>query len=126
MLKLNAKLANIEQGEKKTSGKFLGRLWEALHKFTDFDLESAEGGMILKDFLLSQLQISTASYGNRCLDKISLWIICCNWLRWYIMVENIRRKIRDKKEPGERLKPQQWLLDLLLKHPEEKCPEEPG
>ena len=29
------------------------------------------------------------------------------------MVENIRRKIRGKKEPGKRLKPQQWLLDLL-------------
>ena len=54
MLKLNAKLANIEQGEKKTSGKFLGRLWEALHKFTDFDLESAEGGIILKDRFLTQ------------------------------------------------------------------------
>ena len=78
-----------------------------------------------RDFLLSQLQISTVSYGNRCLDQISLLIICCNCLRWYIMVENTRRKIRDKKEPGKRLKPQQWLLDLLLKQPEEKCPQAP-
>ena len=29
------------------------------------------------------------------------------------MVENTRRKIGGKKEPGKRLKPQQWLLDLL-------------
>ena len=29
------------------------------------------------------------------------------------MVENTRRKIGGKKEPGKRLKPQKWLLDLL-------------
>ena len=33
-----AKLADIEQGEKETPGKFLDRLWETLHKFTDVDL----------------------------------------------------------------------------------------
>ena len=32
-----AKLADIEQGEKETPGKFLDRLWEALHKFTVID-----------------------------------------------------------------------------------------
>ena len=42
-----------EQGEKETSGNFLDRLWEALHKFTDVDLESAEGGMILKEISYS-------------------------------------------------------------------------
>ena len=43
MLTLNyAKLADIEQGEKETPGKFLDRLQEALCKFTDVDLESAE------------------------------------------------------------------------------------
>ena len=47
-------MANIEQGEKETSGNFLDRLWEALHKFTDVDLESEEGGMILKDRFLTQ------------------------------------------------------------------------
>ena len=35
-----AKLNDIEQGEKETPGKFLYRLWEALHKFTDVDSES--------------------------------------------------------------------------------------
>ena len=34
------KLANIEQEEKEAPGKFLYRLWEALHKFTDVDSES--------------------------------------------------------------------------------------
>ena len=36
-----AKLADIEQGEKETPGKFLDRLRETLHKFTDVDPESA-------------------------------------------------------------------------------------
>ena len=54
MLRLYAKLADIKQEEKETPGKFLDRLWEALHRFTDVDLENAEGGMILKDRLLTQ------------------------------------------------------------------------
>ena len=37
-----AKLADIEQGEKETPGKFLDRLQEALCKFTDVDPERAE------------------------------------------------------------------------------------
>ena len=67
-----AKLADIEQGEKKTPDKFLDRLQEALWKFTDVDSESTEEAMILKiGFLLSQLQISAIIYENRCLDQIS-------------------------------------------------------
>ena len=54
MLRLYAKLADIKQEEKETPGKFLDRLWEALHRFTDVDLENAEGGMILKDRFLTQ------------------------------------------------------------------------
>ena len=37
-----AKLADIEQVEKETPGKFLDRLREALHKFTDIDPKCAE------------------------------------------------------------------------------------
>ena len=37
-----AKLADIEQEEKKTLGKFPDRLREALSKFTDIDLEITE------------------------------------------------------------------------------------
>ena len=49
-----AKLADIKQGEKETLSKFLDKLREALHKFTDVDPETAEGGMILKDIFLTQ------------------------------------------------------------------------
>ena len=37
-----AKLTDIEQGKKETPGKFLVRLWEALHKFTDIDTVQKE------------------------------------------------------------------------------------
>ena len=68
-----AKLADTEQGEKKSPEKFLDRLQEALHKFTDFDPKNTEEGIIWKiDFSLSQLQISAVSYENRLLDQISL------------------------------------------------------
>ena len=58
-----AKLANIEQEKKEAPGKFLDRLWEAIHRLTEIDSESEKGRVILKiDFSLSQLQISTVSY----------------------------------------------------------------
>ena len=57
------KLTSVEQEKKEVPGKFLYRLREALHKFTEIDPESEEGRMILNiDFSLSQLQISTISY----------------------------------------------------------------
>ena len=69
MLRLYAKLADIEQEEKETPGKFLNRPWESLHKFTDV----AEGVMILKDRFLTQLAPDIClSYENRHLDQISL------------------------------------------------------
>ena len=49
-----AKLINIEQEEKETPGKFLDRMREALHRFTEIDPESEEGRMILKDRFLTQ------------------------------------------------------------------------
>ena len=49
------KLANIEQEEKEAPGKFLDRLREALHRFTEIDPESEEGNVILKDRFLTQL-----------------------------------------------------------------------
>ena len=69
-------MADIEQGEKETPDKFLARLWEALYKFTDVDLESAEGGMILKDRFLAQSALDIChklrkqAYGpNQSLDR---------------------------------------------------------
>ena len=49
------KLANIEQEEMEAPGKFLDRLKEALHRFTEIDPESEEGKLILKDRFLTQL-----------------------------------------------------------------------
>ena len=48
------KLANIEQEEKDAPGKFLDRLREALHRFTEIDPKSEEGKVILKDRFLTQ------------------------------------------------------------------------
>ena len=48
------KLANIEQEEMDAPGKFLYRLREALHRFTEIDPKSEEGKVILKDRFLTQ------------------------------------------------------------------------
>ena len=47
-------MADIEQEEKEAPGKFLDRLREALHRFTEIDPESEEGKVILKDRFLTQ------------------------------------------------------------------------
>ena len=56
-----SKLADIEQEEKEAPSKFLDRLREALHRFTEIDSESEEGKVILKDRFITQLQISAIS-----------------------------------------------------------------
>ena len=43
------KLANIGQEEKEAPGKFLDRLREALHRFTEIDPKSEKGKVTLKD-----------------------------------------------------------------------------
>ena len=48
------KLGNIELEEKEAPGKFLDRLREALHRFTEIDPEIEEGKVILKDRFLTQ------------------------------------------------------------------------
>ena len=48
-------MANIEQEGKEAPGKFLDRLREALHRFTEMDPQSEEGTVILKDRFLTQL-----------------------------------------------------------------------
>ena len=50
-----AKLENIEQEKKEAPSKFLDKLWEALHRFTEIDPKSEEWRMILKDRFLTQL-----------------------------------------------------------------------
>ena len=114
-LRLNyAKLADIGQGEKKTPDKFLDRLQEALCKFTNVDPESTEEGMVLKvDFSLTQLKISAVSYKNRRLDQISLQKTVQLSQMVYHGKEYKEENRRKKKKPGQRPKPQQWLLDPL-------------
>ena len=77
MLRLYDKLANIEQGEKEAPGKFLYRLREALHRFTEIDPESEEGRVILKYRFLTQLapdirhKLLKQAYGrNQSLDNL--------------------------------------------------------
>ena len=54
VLSLYDKLANMEQEKKEALAKFLDRLREALHRFTEIDPESEEGKVILKDRFLTQ------------------------------------------------------------------------
>ena len=48
------KLANTEQEEKEAPGKFLDRLREALHRFTEIDPKGEGGKVILKVRFLTQ------------------------------------------------------------------------
>ena len=94
-----AKLADTEQGQKETPGKFLDRLQEALCKFTDIDPESAEGGMILKDRFLTFSApdihcklLKQVFRPNQSLEKL------LQMAQTDIMVENMRKKIGKKNQ----------------------------
>ena len=83
---------------------------EALHKFADIDLESAEGGMILKDRFLTQSapdncgELWKHAFGpNQSLDNLLQLAQTVYYGREY-EEENKR-----KKRPGIRLMPLQWL-----------------
>ena len=65
----HGKFADTEEEEKEAPGKFLGRLREALRRFTEIDPESEEGRVVLKDILLTHL----APDIRRKLLKTSLW-----------------------------------------------------
>ena len=76
--RLYVKLVNIEQEEKEAPGKFLDRLREALHRFTEIDPESEEGKMMLKDRFLTQSapdirrKLLKRAYGpNQSLDTLT-------------------------------------------------------
>ena len=72
------KLADIDQEETEAPGKFLDRLREALHRFTEIDPESEEGKMMLKDRFLTQSapdirrKLLKRAYGpNQSLDTLT-------------------------------------------------------
>ena len=77
-------------------------------KFNDVDPKSAEGEMTLKDRFITQSAPDTCrklrkqAFGpNQSLKN------CYSWHKWYIMVENMRRKRRGKK------KKERWWVSLL-------------
>ena len=110
-----AKSADIERGEKEMPGTFLDRLREAVRECTDIDLESSEGGTILKNRFVTHLasdifhKLLKQAFGpNQSLEKLLQLAQMVCYGRGY-EEENSKKK----KEPGKGLKPQQWLLDLL-------------
>ena len=107
--RLYAKLANIEQEEKEAPGKFLDRLREALRRFTEIDLESEGGRVILKDRFLTQSapdihrKLLKRAYGpNRSLDNLLQ-------LAQSFMVGNMRKRKKGKKRQRNSQKSSQWL-----------------
>ena len=101
-------MADIKQ-EKEAPGKFLDRLREALHRFTEIDPESEEGKVILKDRFLTQLasdircKLLKQAYGpNQSLDDLLQLAQTVYYGREYE-----EKKERQKKT--NRRKPSQWL-----------------
>ena len=100
-----AKLANIEQEEKEAPVKFLDRLREALHRFTEIDPESEEGRVTIKDRFFTQsapdicCKLLKQAYGpNQSLDNLLQLVQA-------IMAMNMRRRNKGTKRPRNRWKP---------------------
>ena len=117
------KLADIEQKEKEAPGKFLDRLSEALHRFTEINPKSGEGRVILKDRFLSQLapdiccKLLKQVYGpNQSLDNLLQ-------LAQSIMVENMRKR-KAEKDKGTGRSPCNGC-QKQLETAREKCPKGP-
>ena len=116
-------MADTEEGEKETPCKFLDGLWEALHKFTDVNLESAEGGMIL--FLTQPApdicpKLRKQAFGqNQSLEKPLQLAQTIHYGREY-EEENKRQKSTRQKTEAPTV-----AVRSALKQPEKKCPEGP-
>ena len=112
---------DIEQGEKETPGKFLDRLWEALHKFTD--LESAEGRMIL--FLTQPApdicpRLQKQAFGqNQSVEKLLQLAQTIYYGKEYEEENKRQKRTRQKTEVPT------MAVRSALKQPEKKCPEGP-
>ena len=103
-------MADIEQEGKEAPGKFLDRLREGLHRFTEIDPKSEEGKVILKDRFLTQSALDIRHkllkwvYGpNQSLDTL------LQLARQFIMVGNMRKRKKGKKRQRKRWKPSPWL-----------------
>ena len=108
-------MADIEQGEKETAGKFLDRLWEALHKFTDIDFKFlTQSALDICRKLLKQV------FGpNQSLEKLLQLAQTVYYGREYKKENKRQKRTRQKTEvPTMPVRP-------AVKLPEEKCPEGP-
>ena len=122
-----AKLANIEQEEKKTSGKFLDRLRKALHRFTEIDPKSEEGRVILQDRFLTQSapdicrKLLKWAYGpNQSLDNLLQLAQTVYYGREY---EEKKERQKKTKEQVEALV---MAVKTILKQPEKNAQRDPG
>ena len=120
-------MADIEQEEREAPGKFLDRLREALHIFTEIDPESEEGNVILKDRFLTQSapdirhKLSKQEYGpNQSLDN----------LLQLAQTVYYGREYEEKKERQKKTKKQAEALEMamktILKQPEKNAQRDPG
>ena len=93
-----AKLANIEQEKKEAPGKFLDRLWEAIHRLTEIGPESEEGRVILNDRFLTQLApdihrklLKQVSWQNQSSDNLLQLVGTVYYIREYGEKEKQRK-----------------------------------
>ena len=120
-------MANIEQEEKKTSGKFLDRLRKALYRFTEIDPKSGEGRVILKDRFLTQsapdirCKLLKQAYGpNQSLDNLLQLAQTIYYGREY---EEKKERQKKTKEQAEALV---MAVRIVLKQPEKNAQRDPG
>ena len=62
------------------------------------------------------------------MDQISLWIICCNWLKQSITVGNMRKRKAEKDKGTGRSSCMAWshAVRTVLKQPEKIAQRDPG
>ena len=120
-------MADIEQEEKETPGKFLDRLREDLRRFTEIDPESEEGEVILKERFLTQSapdirhKLLKWAYGpNQSLDTLLKLVQTVYYGREY---EEKKEKQKRTKEQAEALA---MAMKTVLKQPEKISQRDPG
>ena len=121
-----AKLANIEQEKKEAPGKFLGILWEAIHRLTEIGPESEEGRVILNDRFLSQLPpdihrklLKQVSWQKQSSDNLLQLVGTVYYIREY----GEKEKQRKTKEQTEALI---MVVRTILRQPEKSAQRDPS
>ena len=116
-----------EQEEKEAPGKFLDRLREALHRFTEIESKSEEGKVILKDRFLTHLapdihhKLLKWVYGpNQSLDNLLQQAQTVYYGRGY---KKNKERQKKTKEQAEALT---MAVRTVLKQPEKNAQRDPG